>query len=393
MASEDPSGRSPLRWLVGGAALLLLLLFLYSVRDLLLLLFLAVLFSVFLGAQTDWFQRRLALPRPAGIVLSLLTTMVVLGGVGVLLVPRLTQQAAQLVTALPEQMMRWERSLAGFLEQYPLLRDLVGPVQEGQSYVGTLFREIGQYFTDVFPYLFSGLWFLVHLVSFFAISIYLTAKPGLYRSEVLRLVPPEKREVAADVMRELGDTLRAWVGGQLLAMVFLGALTWTGLELLGVPFALAFGVFAGLVAIVPFFGTLVSTLLPALYVLPTGGAVYALAVAGVGAAVHLVEANLVAPMIFERRVELPPAWTLLTLLVVVKLLGAIGLLVAVPVFATGRVLVRRIYIDRVLEKAAYRPAMDVGPVDVPVPVGEGALRLDADEAERSVPDRLEEREG
>ena len=393
MPAEPASERSPLRWLAGGAALILLLLFLYSVRDLLLLLFLSVLFSVFLGAQTDWFQRRLALPRPAGILLSVLTTLVVLGGVGVLLVPRLTQQVAQLVTALPEQMMRWERSLAGFLEQYPLLRDLVGPVQEGQSYVGTLFREIGQYFTDVFPYLFSGLWFLVHLVSFFAISIYLTAKPALYRSELLQLVPPEKREVAADILRELGDTLRAWVGGQLLAMVFLGALTWTGLELLGVPFALAFGVFAGLAAIVPFFGTLVSTLLPALYVLPTGGAVYALAVAGIGAGVHLVEANVVAPMIFERRVELPPAWTLLTLLVLVKLLGAIGLLVAVPVFATGRVLVRRVYIDRVLDDATYRAAGEAGPVDVPVPTGDGAFRMDREEGRRSVPERLEESRG
>ena len=393
MPAEASSERSPVRWLVGGAALLLLLLFLYSVRDLLLLLFLAVLFSVFLGAQTDWFQRRMALPRPVGILLSVLTTLLVLGGVGVLLVPRLTQQVAQLVTALPEQMMRWERSLAGFLEQYPLLRDLVGPVQEGQSYVGTLFREIGQYFTDVFPYLFSGLWFLVHLVSFFAISIYLTAKPALYRSEVLQLVPPEKREVAADILGELGDTLRAWVGGQLLAMVFLGALTWTGLELLSVPFALAFGVFAGLAAIVPFFGTLVSTLLPALYVLPTDGAVYALAVAGVGAGVHLVEANVVAPMIFERRVELPPAWTLLTLLVLVKLLGPIGLLVAVPVFATGRVLVRRIYIDRVLEHATYRPAGEEGPVDVPVPSGDGSFRMDPEETRRSVPERLEERGG
>lgn len=397
MASEEASaatGRSPLRWLAAGAALLLLLLFLYSVRDLLLLLFLAVLFSVYLGALTDWQEQRLGLPRPLGLTISLVGTLVGFGIVGALLVPRLAQQGAQLVTALPEQMMRWEQSLAGFLEQYPVLGGLVGPLEQGESYFGTLFREIGRYFTDVFPYLFSGLWFLVHLVSFFAISIYLTAKPSLYRGEVLSLVPPARREVAADILEELGETLRAWVGGQLLAMTVLGVLTWVGLELLDVPFALAFGVFAGVAAIVPFFGTLVSTLLPALYVLPTGGPLYALAVAGVGAVVHLIEANVVAPMIFERRVELPPAWTLLTLLVMVKLLGAVGLLVAVPVFAAGRVLVRRIYVDRVLEDAEFRPAAETGPVDVPVPVGEGSgLTLDPEAADGSIPDRMEESEG
>lgn len=347
MSRADAS--SPLRWLTAGAGLLLLLLFVYSVREILLLLFLAVLFSVFLASLTEMFQRRLGLPRPLGIVASLAVTILGVAGVGVLLVPPLTRQAAQLVTALPEQLVRWERSVAAFLEQYPLLGDLVGQVGEGQTWVGTLARDVGEYFTDVFPYLFSGLWFVVHLVTFFAVSIYFTVKPSLYRDGVLRLVPPGERRAAADILEELAETLRAWVGGQLLAMVVLGALTWLGLELLSVPFALAFGVFAGAAAIVPFFGTLLSTLLPALYVLPSGGAWYAAAVAGVGAAVHLLEANVVAPLIFERRVELPPAWTLLTLLVMVKLLGAIGLLVAVPVFAAGRVLVRRVWVERVLE--------------------------------------------
>lgn len=390
-APDDPDG-SPLRWLAAGAALLLVLLFLYSVRDLLLLLFLSVLFSVYLGALTDWQERRLGLPRPLGLTLSLVGTLVGFGVIGALLVPRLAQQGAQLVTALPEQMMRWERSLAGFLEQYPVLGGLVGPLEQGESYFGTLFREISRYFTDVFPYLFSGLWFLVHLVSFFAISIYLTARPSLYRDEVLALVPPDRRAAAADIFEELTETLRAWVGGQLLAMTVLGVLTWVGLELLDVPFALAFGVFAGVAAIVPFFGTLVSTLLPALYVLPSGGALYALAVAGVGAVVHLIEANVVAPMIFERRVELPPAWTLLTLLVMVKLLGAVGLLVAVPVFAAGRVLVRRIYVDRVLGAAAARPAGGTGPGDAPGPAG-GGPDPGAGSEGGSVPDRGEEREG
>lgn len=371
---------SPLRWLAAGAGLLLLLLFLYSVREVLLLLFLAVLFSVYLDSLTGWFQRRLGWPRPAGMTAGLLVTLVGLAGVGVLLVPRLTQQGVQLFNALPEQLVRWERSMADLLEQYPLLGDLVGRVEEGESYFGALFRDIGQYFTDVFPYLFSGLWFAVHVVTFFAVSIYFTAKPTLYRDEVLSLVPPGKRGWAADVLRELGETLRAWVGGQLLAMFVLGVLTWLGLEALGVPFALAFGVFAGLVAVVPFFGTLVSTLLPAVYVLPSGGFWYAFAVAGVGAGVHLVEANVVAPMIFERRVELPPAWTLLTLLVMVKLLGAVGLIVAVPVLAVGRVLVRRIYVDRMLEGGGEPAGGGEAPADVPPPRDTGT-RLAGDAPE------------
>ncbi|HKK07940.1 MAG TPA: AI-2E family transporter [Gemmatimonadota bacterium] len=384
--------RTPLHLIVTGIGLLLLLAFLYSIADLLFLLFLALLFSTFLGTLTDWCQRRLRVPRPLGIVISLLTTVVVVGGVGALLVPRLTTQAAQLVTALPQQLIRWEQSVAGFLDRYPLLRDLVGPVQEGQSYFGSLFRQVGQYVTGAVPYVFNGIYFLVHVVSLVAISIYLTSRPGLYRSELLQLVPPRHREAAADILAELGTTLRAWLGGQLLAMVVLGALTWMGLEILGVPFALAWGVFAGVVAVVPFFGTLFSTVLPALYVLPSSGLVYGLAVAGIGAGVHLVEANIVSPLIFEERVELPPAWTLLTLLIMIKLLGVIGLLVAVPVLACARVLIRRIYIERILEGGRFLPSRSGTRAVLRVPAGEGFLLASAGR-DRSMPELVETLEG
>jgi len=385
-------GRTPLHLIVTAVALVLLLAFVYSIADLLFLLFLAVLFSIFLGTLTDWFQRRLRVPRPLGIVISVLTAGFVLVGVGALLIPRLTTQTAQLVTALPQQLMRWEQSVASFLDRYPLLRDVVGPVQEGQGYFGSLFRQIGQYVTGAVPYVFNGIYFLVHVVSLVAISIYLTSRPGLYRSEILHLLPPRFREVGADILNELGSTLRAWLGGQLLAMVVLGALTWLGLEALSVPFALAWGVFAGIVAIVPFFGTLFSTLLPALYVLPSSGLVYGLAVAGIGAGVHLIEANIVSPLIFEERVELPPAWTLLTLLIMIKLLGVIGLLVAVPVLACARVLIRRIYIERILEGGRFLPAEGRTRVVLRVPSGEDFIVAGAGRG-RSTPELVEALEG
>jgi predicted PurR-regulated permease PerM len=386
------SVRGRARLLVTAVVLVLLLLFVYSVADLLILLFLAVLFSIYLGSVTDWFQRRLRLPRPAGIVVSVLATLLFVGGIGVLLAPPLTAQAAQLVTALPRQLTQWERSLTGLGTRYPFLADLLGTGQQGGSYFGTLFKQIGQYVTGAVPYVFNGIWFLVHVVSLIAISVYLTTRPGLYRSEVLQLVPPRHRDAASDIMEEMSTALRSWLGGQLLAMFVLGALTWLGLQILRVPFALAFGVFAGVVAIVPFFGTLFSTVLPALYVLPDHGIVFALIVTSVGAGVHLLEANIVSPVIFEERVELPPAWTLLALLIMVKLLGVIGLLVAVPVLACVRVLVHRIYIERILEGARYLPRQAGAPVTVALPGGGGLLLAGAGR-DRSTPDLLEEQEG
>src|SRR5438552_6483116 len=124
-------------------------------------------------------------------------------------------------------------------------------------------------------------------------------------------------------------------------MTVLAALTPAGLYLLNVPYWLTFGVFAGLVAVVPFFGTLFSTTLPALFVLGApGGGTRALYVLLLGTIVHLIEGNLVSPLVMSRKIDMPPVLTITSVLVVGKLLGPLGLvgalLMLVTVIVIGR---------------------------------------------------------
>ncbi|HEX4934156.1 MAG TPA: AI-2E family transporter, partial [Gemmatimonadaceae bacterium] len=142
---------------------------------------------------------------------------------------------------------------------------------------------------------------------------------------------------------------------QLIGMTILAGLTAAGLYLLQVPFFLAFGLFTGLVAVVPFFGTLVSTLLPALFVLNMpGGGTRALLVIALGAVIHLLESNVVHPLVVSKKVDLPPVLSIMAVLVMGKLLGTVGLLVAVPALAVTMVLVRRILITRIYEGQGFR---------------------------------------
>jgi predicted PurR-regulated permease PerM len=159
---------------------------------------------------------------------------------------------------------------------------------------------------------------------------------------------------------DLSNTLKAWVAGQLLAMSFLAVLTALGLWLLRVPYALAFGAFTGAVAVIPFFGTIVSTLLPAMFVLTSGNVGQSVAVVLLGVLVHLVEANIVAPLIFEERIKLPPVLTILSVLVAAKVLGVLGLIVSVPLLASAIVIVRHVLISQIygdLPAGAAKPAV------------------------------------
>ena len=343
---------------------LLLLLFVYRIAEILLLLFIAVLFSLYLGAITDWLQRRLSIPRPLGITLAILITAAGVTGVVYLIVPPVAEQTGELLQQLPTQLERWEEDLLELAETSPMMANFFGQIEENESYVGNIAAEIGSYFRGVVPYVFSGMTFLIHFVSVLVMGIYMTLRPAMYREGLIALAPPVHRELVRDILTDLAVTLRSWIGGQLLAMVSLALLTWIGLIILNVPYALAFGVFTGVVAIVPFFGTLVSTLLPAIFVLGQGLMVKALLVTLLGVVVHLVEANFIAPMIMERQVSLPPVLTLLSVLVMAHLMEVIGLLVAVPVLASTLVIVRRIYIHRVLEGKGFRRAVRDQPVEL-----------------------------
>jgi len=63
--------------------------------------------------------------------------------------------------------------------------------------------------------------------------------------------------------------------------------------------------------------------------------------------VHLIEGNLVAPLIMQRGVHLPPVFSIMAVLIVGQVIGPVGLLVAVPLLAVTMVLVRKILIQRV----------------------------------------------
>jgi predicted PurR-regulated permease PerM len=197
------------------------------------------------------------------------------------------------------------------------------------------------------PYLRGGVEFLIEGVSVLVMAVYLARHPGVYVEGIVAMVPPPWRRLARDILADLGITLRAWVVGQIIAMVVLGGLTTLGLWALGVPYFLAFGVFAGVAALVPFFGTLFSTLLPALFALGVSGLPKALAVLGIGVGVHLIEANVVAPVVMERQINLPPVITIAGVLLIGKLFGLVGLVVAVPILVLVLILVRHILLGEV----------------------------------------------
>lgn len=331
--------------------------FAVRVVDVLIVLFIAILFAVYLGAVTDQLSRRFRMPRWAGLTIAVVGTLGLVVGLGAVLLPPVIDQTQALITGLPATLTEVQNVLARWAARYPVLRRsaLADPTS---GLVGSLITEgFGFLRTSILPYIRAGGLAVIEAVSVFVMALYMARNPAVYRDGVIGLVAPHHRATAGHILDDTGQTLRAWVAGQLLAMVVLGTLTTLGLLILGAPYWLAFGVFAGAAAIVPFFGTLLSTVLPALFVVGQGDWVRVVAVLLLGVLVHVIEANVVGPLIMERKVSLPPVLTIASVLVMGTLLGVVGLVVAVPVLATVVVFVRHVVHGEIYGDVATQSAV------------------------------------
>ncbi len=358
--------------LVTGALLWLVV----KAANVFLLLFIAVLLSLFLRAVADVLEHRLRLPSSLALLGAVTISLGALIGLVTLLVPPFAEQTRALALELP-------RYIAGLEAQLERLGDRIPPLKswlesEDHKALTVLYEQALQQFETLLPKVFGLLHLAIEGFALMVMSLYLARRPADYREWLIALFPPLQRELVRDVLLEIARDLRAWITGQLLGMVILAVLTAIGLAALQVPYWLTFGIFTGAVAIVPFFGTLVSTVLPALFVLASDGDPWrVIGVIILGTVIHLIESNLVLPLITQNQVKLPPVLSIMSVLIFGQLLGPVGLIVAVPILVVLTVIVRRVLVNRIYQGAADRPL----PVDrtmvLRVPAPEGGVTLPA----------------
>ena len=354
-------------WLFGKAA------------DVFLLVFIAALFAVYLGAVADAIVRRLPVSRPFAFAIAIVVTIAAIVGLAFALIPPLVAETQALIKGVPQYIETWERSLDRLAASYPSLRGTIRPGEN--SILQTLYQQLEGLVGQVVPRVVSLGHAVVNIVSVFVMGLYMALTPQLYREWLIALFPPVNRDLVRDILKDMRSTLRSFIVGQLLAMAILATLTAVGLTLLNVPYALTFGVFTGAVAIVPFFGTLVSTTLPALFVLggpgfaALGPGGHAILVVLLGVVIHVLEANIVLPLIVSRQVHIPPVLSMMAVLLAGRFLGPFGLIVAVPLLATVMVLVRRILVNRVYEQPGMRRVVRDKPLILHVPAPDGGVSI------------------
>lgn len=324
-----------LRRLILGILVLGLAWLSWQVRSVLVLAFGSILFAVILHSSREVLERKLHLsPRFSLGVAILLIVGVVVGAVA-LFGAQVAGQAKAISQALPAALDQ-AKAFAANLGAGPWVEQWTSQFSKGSGIsgnIGGILMSVGDGLTNLIILLFGG--------------IFLASKPHLYRTGLIKLVPPTSRSHAATALDDCQTALRLWLRGRLLAMALVGLLTFGGLSLIGVPSALALSLLAVLLEFVPFFGPILAAI-PAILLALLGSPTDALLVAGLFLVIQQLEGNLITPIIQEHAVELPPALLLFALLGFGLLFGLLGVVLAEPLTVAIFVLVKRLYVREAL---------------------------------------------
>jgi predicted PurR-regulated permease PerM len=326
-----------------GVSIIVLLVLLWYAIDVFLLLFIGIFLAVLLRAPADWLADRTGWSEGVtlGLIVFLLLAVLSLSGFffGRTVVNQswqLTQQLPKLVEKVRERMRQTEygKQLAQATETPPpeTSAQVVG---KGLRLVGSTFAAFGSFVVVLF------------------LGIFLAWQPSAYRNGFVRLFPERRRKRAREVLNAVGHVLQRWLVGQMVLMTIVGVLTWVGLHLLGVPFALPLALFAGFAEFVPYVGPIAAGI-PAVLVALAESPQLALWVAGLYIGIQSVESYLLTPLIQQRAVYLPPALLLFSQVILGVTAGPLGVIVATPLAAAGLVAVNMLYVEDVLGDKASR---------------------------------------
>jgi predicted PurR-regulated permease PerM len=186
--------------------------------------------------------------------------------------------------------------------------------------------------------------FIAHAAEFLLVPVFayyfLLDWPNMLR-RIDTLVPPRKRRGIREMAREIDGVVAGWVRGQAIVTSILAVLYAIGFTIIGMPLSVPIGIVVGMLTVIPFVGTLVGAVLAIAVTIAGGGDMTMIGAVGIVILVlHLVEAGFLTPKIVGHRVGLSETGALFAVVAGGKLLGFVGIVLAVPIAATVAVLVR-----------------------------------------------------
>lgn len=297
------------------------LLVVWALRDIIMLIFLAVVLA---AALSPWVKQlvKFRLPRVAAVVILYCLLISIVLVFVLLLIPVIRQESASLAN------VNLYEKLTDFFTKSP---GSTGSIVSKEN-VSLLSKGVFAGLKGVLGGFASTLLVLV-------ITFYFIIDEENIRKFWIRLVPRQYRDRFSRIAHESVERIGSWFRGQILISLLIGVLSYAAYVLIGVPNAPLLALISGTASFIPVVGTVIG-LVPAVALALTISQVKAIIVLAVGIAINQFIANAIVPKVMSKAVGLNPVIIIIIMLVGAQIAGGIGLLLAVPIGAIVDVVVR-----------------------------------------------------
>jgi predicted PurR-regulated permease PerM len=339
----------------------------WRASDVILLVFLGVLFGVAVSAGAVKLQQKLRLPRMAGAALIVFGFIGALMGIASYVAPTLVRQTAEIRTNLPASLARVEawlnektNGVASTVisdQTAAAAGDTATTASAGRRKRVDIAQQISDGINIATKYLFDILSASVTVIAavglMVVLAIYVGGEADMYGRGILSLFPPAMRPRASEVMAATAQTLRKWLVTQFIAMIVIGFASFLAFWIIGVHAAFALALIAGLLEFIPTLGPILSgAIAVSMAFLDSPGKALWVLIAAIF--IQQMENNVLIPQLMKGGIDLPPALTLVMQGLMAILFGFSGMLVAVPLLAAIIVPVRMLYVQDTLG-GGYEP--------------------------------------
>lgn len=332
---------------------LLLVIGFWVARSTLLLGFAAAVIAVGISIPASWLRRQKA---RRGWAIAIATLGVLLAAILllVLVLPQLLSGLIDLLGNIPTALRALGTLYENLRASNTFLNAALRPIpvaEAGSEITSERAREILNQLVNaslaIAPSLLGGVGavatVLINFVFVLFIAIFFLVDPKTYVKGVLFLTPSHYHRRVVDIWNEVYRTLRLWIAALSLSIIITVALVWLILGvLLGMPNAVVVAVFAGIATFIPNIGVFLPLIPITIFTLATDPTQLVIYIP-VYLLIQLLESNVITPSIVKAELEIPAGGLMLFQLLATMALGALGLLLAVPMLAVIIVLVREIY--------------------------------------------------
>ena len=303
----------------------LMMVFLYLTRDVILVLFLSLIFSSAVDPFIDWFEKY-KVPR----WLSMIFVYSLVFAFFAILVSQLIPAAQKEASAVAENFPQYYANVVGFVDNFNIFS--AGDA-DTEVAAGELTRQIQQSLspTKLFSAASGILGGVATVILILVLTFYMAVDDRGMKRALRSLAPSHDQPYVTDLVNRIQRKMGLWLRGQLLLSLIIFAVTWVGLLILDVPYSLLLALIAGIFEILPLFGPVLSALVAIFFVLANGDVIKVLLVAGLYIVVQQLENHIIVPKVMQKTTGLNPIVSIIALLIGFKLAGVAGGLIAIPV--------------------------------------------------------------